>query len=168
MRRSSSRAAVLIIMLVGAVSAFAQVSDDPVNVEEDELRGMVINVDEEANTLTIRPVEVGENLNIPVGTNQTFDVDEQTIIRDDVYATQLDGLENIHENDMVRIDFEEAGGRMRARNVTRDQEAADQQVAQLDQPDQLPATASFLPLLALFGAASWGLALLLRLGRGRT
>jgi hypothetical protein len=167
MRRSSFSVGLLITLLFGALSASAQVSDDPVNVEEDELRGMVVNVDEEANTLTIRPVEVGENLNIPEGTNQTFEIDEQTIIRDDVYATQLDGLENIHENDMVRIDFEEMGGRMLARNVTRDQEAADQQVAQVEQPDELPATASFLPLLALFGAASWGLALLLRLGRKR-
>lgn len=170
MKRFSFSLGWLVVLLLGASSISAQVSDDPVNVEEDELRGMVVDVNEEANSLTIRPVEVGENVNIPTGSNQTFEVDARTVIRDDVYATQLDGLENIHENDMVRLDFDtEAGGRMIARNLTRDQDAASagQQVAQADRPQELPATASALPLLALLGATAWGLAMLLRLGRKR-
>jgi hypothetical protein len=156
-----------------AFSASAQIlSDDPAPVQADELRGLVTDVDEQADTLTIRPMEVGENLNIPTGTTQTFEVDANTIIRDDVYATQLDGLENIHENDIVRLEFNtDAGGRMVARTVTRDQDRqeadADRQVAQADRPQELPATASLLPLLAIFGAGSWGLALLIRLIRKR-
>jgi hypothetical protein len=177
MRRSSSdygwpRARLFIapvLFMFISLGAFAQVSDDPVNVEENELRGMVLNVDEEANTLTIRPVEVGENLNIPTGNPVTLEVDETTIIHDDVYATQLDGLENIHENDMVLLDLEtQAGGRIFARTVTRDQEGQDTQVAQADEQQELPATASILPLLALFGFASWGLALLLRFRRNHS
>lgn len=153
---------VLIAVLLfssGAVSAA---------VEEDELRGRVVEVDEQANTVTIRASEVGEALNIPTDSTQTFEVDESTIIRDDVYATQLDDLGNIHENDIVRIDFNaEAGGGMIARNITRDGDDADRAAGgqQVAQADQLPATASAWPLLAAGGLMLWLAAFLIRLRR---
>lgn len=161
-----------------AVCLFAFCSAS-VAIEEDELRGRVLDVDEQANTLTVRPSEVGEALNIPTDGTQTFEVDAETIIEDDVYATQLDGLQNIRENDVVRISFDtEPGGRMVARTVGRGdngdggqaaQGQDNQQLAQADQrAEQLPATASFWPLLAVSGFILWGGALLLRLTRKRS
>lgn len=136
-------------------------------IEGDEIRGQVLEVDEEADTLTIQPIEVGEALDVPTDQPQTFSVDDATQIRDDVYATQLDDLENIEENDIVRLDFEiREGGQMLARNIVRDggQAATDQDRQQLA---QLPDTASIWPLLAVSGFAAWSVALFLRLWRKR-
>lgn len=169
---SSSRSSALFALILGsllAASGWAQIdaAEDLGPVEPDEIRGEVVAVDESADTLTVIPMEVGEDLSIPTGGEQTFEVNEDTVITDDVYATVLDSLDNIQPRDIVRLDFDtDASGRMTARNISRDQGSDQQQVAQLDQrPDQLPATASLLPLLAAGGLGIWLLALVLRLSR---
>lgn len=153
-------------LVFNTMTASAQSSEESVDVADDELRGVVLSVNEEANTLVIRPLEVGRNLRISTGSPVTLEVNASTVIRDDVYATQLDGLENVHENDMVLLDLAtEAGGRLVARQLTRHQENQSSRLAQAGRLQELPATASVLPMLALAGFTCWGLALMLRIGR---
>lgn len=142
-------------------------------IGDDEIRAQVMSVDEDAKTVTVQPFEVGKDINIPNDEPATFEVDQNTRIRDEVRSLPLNDLGDIEENDIVRIDFEERDGNRRiARNISRDQSPGVTQQGQAQGqrqqlPAELPDTASIWPALALSGFGVWTLAFLLRLGRRR-
>lgn len=75
-------------------------------LDEDQLRGVVLDVSPEKDSVTVQPTEVGNKLNVPTEKPVTFKVDENTYVQDSVRTTILDMLNTVEVGDVVRIEFD--------------------------------------------------------------
>jgi LPXTG-motif cell wall-anchored protein len=176
-----------------AVLAAAFVGAPALALEEDQVRGEIVEVMPDRDQLRLRVEEVGDGDLAREDVVETYELDQQTEIRlEDPRETLVDPilmeLEDLAEGMNVVLDFEEdvTGARL-ARGVavspqddqqTADRRAADAaadadggtggtEAAQFETRRELPATASPLPLLGLGGLMFAGAALALRRRRRR-
>ncbi|MCB1671935.1 MAG: hypothetical protein R3F41_17410 [Gammaproteobacteria bacterium] len=88
------------IMLVAANLAFAE-------VDADELRGRILEVDTDARTLTLRLIEVGANIDEPVDTIQTYKIPESVEIMDEFVSDPFpDQLGDLEEDEVVTVELD--------------------------------------------------------------
>ncbi len=165
-------------------SAMAQQSTD----EEHEVRGEVVRVIPDQNQLRLRVTEVEDGVAVSAGDVTTFDLSEETEIRSEDYfqSVRRPGpmtIDDLRRGDRVTLRFAEVGGRPIARAIAREEAA--EEVAAADTAaadaradeteaaaletgrDTLPATATFMPLLALMGLGFAGAAAAIRYRRRR-
>jgi hypothetical protein len=160
-------------------------------LDADQVQGEIVEVMPDTNRLTLRVTESGDQRPERVGEVETYELEDDTVIRRDTIGVLAPGnvrLTDLFPGDEVVLNFEELEGRRVARDVTvADREAAAQRdqdlgaddeadIAQFETEetgaagprtgtaarDRLPATASMLPLLALGGLGFAGAALLVR------
>ncbi len=88
------------LLLLTANTAFA-------DVDADELRGRVLDVDTNARTLTLHLIEVGENVDEPVNSIQTYKIPESVVIHDE-FRTEIlsDSLGDIAEDEIVTVELD--------------------------------------------------------------
>ena len=161
-------------------------------VEADQVRGDIVSVNSADSTIRVRVTESGDERDAAVGSVQTFNVPENTPIEYEIdrtiYARSRTGgtdLSDLSEGDTVLLKFEDMQGVRQATNVrnerttntvARERVRREGRVVQNAESSQnesvamrsanerrsLPASASPLPLLALFGVFFAGLGTLLR------
>jgi hypothetical protein len=168
-------------------------------IEDNEVRGEIVEVMPDDNRLRLDVTEAGAARSASAGSVETYEFDQDTTIRmEDSQSSVLDSralsIGDLQTGTRVRLNFEEIDGRRVVRDVNVEQEQASDDVSSVDfgrsdaasadsgryfedveetdmaametsERDRLPATASILPLMAIFGAGFAGLGLLLRLRR---
>ncbi|MEZ5492382.1 MAG: hypothetical protein R3F50_19030 [Gammaproteobacteria bacterium] len=92
---------VTVLLLIFAVSsAWAE-------VEDDELRGRVLDVDVMERTLTLHLIEVGASVDEPVNSIQTYKIPTSVVIRDEYRWEVLpDTLDDIEEDEIVTVELD--------------------------------------------------------------
>lgn len=157
--------------------------------EEHEVRGEVVRVIPDQNQLRLRVTEVEDGVAVSAGDVTTFDLSEETEIRTEDYyqSVRRPGpmtINDLRRGDRVTLHFAEVGGRPIASAIEREEAAeelaaadtADDMEADATEDeteaaaletgrDTLPATATFMPLLALMGLGFAGLAAAIRYRR---
>jgi hypothetical protein len=96
------------LLALGSQALFAQ-GQSPAAVgelDEDQLRGVVLEVSPEKDSLTVQPTQVGDKLDVPTEQPMTFKVDQETYVQDSVRTTILDVLRNVQVGDVVRMEFD--------------------------------------------------------------
>lgn len=118
---TSSLIAALLALTSHALWAQGQSPAAVGDLSEDQLRGVVLEVNPETNTVTVQPKEVGESLNISTEDPVTFTVDEDTYIQDSLRSTILDMLRDVQVGDQVRMEFDPEDAE-RIQNIQREEE----------------------------------------------
>lgn len=183
--------------LVALAAAAWCVSASAVAIEANQVRGEITSIDPDANELTLEVSEVGSDSTAREGSTETYAFDDDTTVRMEDPRTSVLGttgtttIDDLQEGTRVLLEFEEIDGRLVARTIGTDEDegaSSDRSVAGTDSDstagagdqdtadiaamesegrDELPATASMLPFLALLGVAFAGLAAVLRIRRQR-
>jgi hypothetical protein len=159
-------------------------------LEADQVRGEIVEVDPDADTLTLRVAESGDARPERVGEVETYEVTRDTVVRRATVGRSITDptsvtVADLFAGDEVILAFDEVDGRRVARDVPAADERADtapfetaeqteaaqfeadERGAAVGTRDRLPATASALPLLALTGLGFAGAALMIRIRRRR-
>jgi len=91
--------------LTGLIMLFA--SSGALAIEPDQLSGRVLDRDLNARTLTLHLTEVGDNVDEPVNSIQTYKIPETVEIQDDWQTDVLpDDLSDIQEGEIVTLDLD--------------------------------------------------------------
>ncbi|MFW6094658.1 MAG: hypothetical protein ACODAC_11845 [Pseudomonadota bacterium] len=153
-------------------------------LEENQIRGELVDVDAEANELRIRVEDAGDGERARVDRTETFAVDPDAEVR--AYT----GRRSLTDPTVTGIDDLEAGMQVTLRIGDVEGQSVAQELEVRDEPEQtaqaedtteqteaaamesgersaLPATASMLPLMALGGLGFAAAALILRAVRRR-
>ncbi|MCW8193882.1 hypothetical protein F6455_03670 [Proteobacteria bacterium 005FR1] len=96
------------LLALGSQALFAQ-GQSPAFVgelEEDQIRGVVVEVSPGKDSLTVETTEVGEKLDVPTNEMVTFEISEDTYVQDSLRSTILDLLRNVQVGDVVRLEFD--------------------------------------------------------------
>lgn len=93
------------------------------DLNDDEMRGVVTEVDTFANTVTVEPTEIGKDVNLPDQGPVKLQVGADTFIQDSAPSTVLDELSLIRKGDHVRVEFEHPEDPQAIRGLNRESSA---------------------------------------------
>lgn len=160
-------------------------------LEADQVRGEIVSVSADEETMTLRVQEAGDARHASPGDVTEYRIPPDTEVRmedpmESVLSQQNLTIDDLEQGTQVLLSFEDVGGEFVARDVSMggadtDRPATAQEdtmtrdtdtdtaafETEQDQRSSLPATASLLPVLALGGAGLGLVALVLRLFRVR-
>jgi len=77
-------------------------------LQEDQLRGRVVEVNEDARTITLKILEVGEDLDYKKDVVHVFPVPEEANVEGLLSTDIMASLGDIEKDDMVRVEFDPA------------------------------------------------------------
>lgn len=84
---------------------------------EDQMRGVVLDVDVSENTVTVQPEETGSKVSVEGEGPVVLRVEEDTYVQDSVATTLLDRLNTVQAGDRVRVEFDLPQGSQAVRRI---------------------------------------------------